>query len=95
MLFPFIRLIDNVIYLINLGLIVWLVLDVLIRLDIINRYSPIVQRVHSTLGSVFEPMLRPFRRLLSGIFPNLTIDISPILLILLLDFIADAVHSWL
>ena len=95
MLNPFINLINNVIYLVNLGLIVWLVLDVLMRFDIVNRYNPLVRRVHSALGAFFEPMLRPIRQLLAKLLPNLGgIDISPIILILLLRFVADAITSW-
>ena len=92
---PFINLINNVVSLINFALIVWLVLDMLIRLDIVNRYNPLVQRVHATLGQLFEPMLRPIRRVLSNILPNLGgIDLSPIVLILLLHFLVDAMYSW-
>lgn len=95
MLNPFIHLINSIISLINLGLIIWLVLDVLMRLDIVNRYNPLVRRVHDGLGQVFNPLLDPIRRALAKLLPNLNgIDISPIILMLLLRFIADALNSW-
>jgi len=95
MLNPFIDLIGNVISLINLGLIVWLILDVLINLDIVNRFNPLVRRVYAALSGFFEPMLRPIRQLLAKILPNLGgIDISPVVLILILHFLNDALYSW-
>ncbi len=96
MLLPFVNLINHIIDLVNLGLIVWIVLDMLMRFDIVNRYNPLVRRVHAALGDVFEPMLRPIRRLMAKILPNLGgLDLSPLVLILLLHFVADAVNSWL
>lgn len=95
MLNPLINLINNIVYLINLGLIIWLVLDMLMRLDIINRYHPLMQRIHQALGALFEPMLRPIRRVLGKWLPNLGgIDISPIVLILLLHFLVETLYAW-
>ncbi len=95
MLNPFIELISNIIFLINFALIVWIVLGLLIHFDIVNRSSPIVMRVYSTLGLLLEPMLRPIRRLLIKYLPDMGgIDLSPIVLILLLHFIENAMYSW-
>lgn len=95
MLNPLIHLINNIVSIINLGLIVWIVLDILMRFDIINRRHPLVQRIHGGLGALFEPMLRPIRRLLSKLLPSMGgFDISPIVLILLLNFFADAMYQW-
>jgi YggT family protein len=95
MLNPIIDLISSIISLINVVLIVWLVLDILINLDIVNRHNPLIRRVHDTLGRVIEPLLRPIRRLTQKYLPDFGgIDISPIILILLLHFINDALYSW-
>lgn len=92
---PFINLINNVIYLINLGLMVYIVLQLLVQFDILNRGNPLVRRVLAALAAFFEPMLRPIRRALGKLFPTLGgIDISPIILILLLHFLSDALVSW-
>ncbi len=92
---PFINLINSVISLINLGLMIYIVLQLLMQFDIVNRYNPLVQRVHAALAAFFEPMLRPIRRLFQKLFPNLGgFDISPIILILLLHFLSDALVSW-
>jgi YggT family protein len=95
MLNPFIDLISNIISLINLALIIWILLGLLIQFDIINRYHPIIQRIYTTLGRVLEPMLRPIRRVVVKYLPDMGgIDISPIILVLLLHFINNALYSW-
>ncbi len=95
MLNPFINLISNVIFLINFALMVWIVLGLLIHFDIVNRYSPIVNRIYSTLGRLLEPMLSRIRNLTSKFLPDLGgIDISPILLVLILHFVDNALYSW-
>lgn len=95
MLNPFVNLLSDIISLVNLGLLIWVILGLLMQFDIINRHSPLVQRVHFTLGKLFEPMLHPIRRLLGRILPDLGgIDLSPILLILLLRFIDNLLYSW-
>jgi len=95
MLNPFIDLINNIISLINLAIIVWAVIGILIHFDIVNRHSPLIQRVYFTLGRALEPMLKPIRRFLGKILPDLGgIDLSPLVLILLLHFINDAMYSW-
>ncbi len=95
MLNPFVNLLSDIISLVNLGLLIWVILGLLMQFDIINRHSPLVQRVYFTLGKLFEPMLQPIRRLLGRILPDLGgIDLSPILLILLLRFIDNLLYSW-
>ncbi len=95
MLNPFIDLISSVISLVNLLLIIWLVLDILINFDIVNRHNPLIQRVYFTLSKLIEPLLRPIRKLLAKYLPNLGgIDISPIILVLLLNFLNNALYTW-
>ncbi len=95
MLNPFIDLINNVISLINLALMVWIVLGLLVHFDIVNRYNPLVNRVYAALSQFFEPMLRPIRRWLARLLPNMNgLDLSPVLFLLLLHFIRNALYSW-
>jgi YggT family protein len=95
MLNPIVNLLGNIIYLINLGLLIWVVLGLLMQFDIINRHSPIVQKIYFTLSRLFEPMLRPIRRVLGRFLPDLGgIDLSPLVLILLLMFLNDILYSW-
>jgi YggT family protein len=95
MLNPFVDLISNIIFLINLALMVWIVLGVLMHFDIVNRSSAVVNTVYSTLGRLIEPLLTRIRRTLGKYLPNLNgIDLSPVVLFLLLHFIDNALYSW-
>lgn len=95
MLNPFINLIGNIISLINLALLIWVILGLLMHFDIVNRHNPLIQRIYMTLGRLLEPMLAPIRRLCNKILPDLGgVDVSPIILILLLHFINDALYDW-
>ena len=78
LLFLIFRLIDLIIFVV----IVNAILSWLIAFDVLNIRNPTVARVLQMLDAVTNPMLRPIRRFM----PNLGgIDISPIILILLLQ----------
>jgi YggT family protein len=75
-------LIDSLIQLAILLVIVTAILSWLVAFDVINLRNPTLYRIVRALDGVTEPMLRPIRRVL----PNLGgIDISPIILLLLLQ----------
>lgn len=88
---PFITLLHNIIYLFNLLLIVYIILNWLIAFNIVNRYQPFVARVYEFLNRVTEPVLRPIRRLLPDVGG---IDLSPIVVVLLLNFIDNAMYTY-
>lgn len=95
MLNPFIDLISNIIYLINLALMVWIVLGLLIHFDIANRYNPLVVRLNTALTRLFDPMLNPIRKQLGRFLPDMGgVDLSPVVLFLLLHFISNALYTW-
>jgi len=86
-MYPFIMLISSIISLINIALIAYVVINLLISFDIINKHQPIVAKIYYGLQRLIEPLLRPFRKIL----PEMGgLDISPILLILMLNFLQDA-----
>lgn len=92
MLNPFVILLSQIIHLYNLVLIVWVVMSILISFKIINSYQPVVRRIMQVLDRLCEPALKPIRKLL----PDLGgIDISPIILILLLNFLDNALFTYL
>jgi YggT family protein len=63
--------------------------------DIVNRSNPLVNRIYTTLGRLIEPMLSRIRRVTTKFLPDMGgIDLSPIVLILLLHFINNAMYSW-
>lgn len=88
-MFALFNLLNQVVFLINLALFIYVVLDVLIHFDIVNRHNALVQRVHGTLGKLLEPLLSPIRKLLRKYLPQIPFDISPVILILLLNFLID------
>lgn len=89
---PVISLVSDLIDLINLCLFVWVILSLLISFNIVNRWHPVVSKVYETLSRLLEPMLRPIR----SILPDLGgIDISPVLLIILLNFIQRSLYYYL
>lgn len=95
MLNPFIDLIGSVIHLYTLVIIVWVVLSLLIQFDVVNRYNRLISQVFSVLGQLVEPALKPIRRFMRRILPQLfAIDLSPIILLLLLSFINNAMYTW-
>jgi YggT family protein len=86
MMNPLVGLLVQLINLYNCALIAWLVLSWLISFGIVNRHQPLVQRINFALFRLTDPLLRPIRKYM----PDLGgIDISPIILILLLNFISN------
>jgi YggT family protein len=64
----------------------------LIAFDVLNSRNQTVYRIISALDGITEPMLRPLRR----IIPNLGgIDITPIILIVLLQALKIVVNGFL
>lgn len=95
MLDPFIQLISAVLELYSLCIIVWVIIGLLIHFEIVNRFNPIVQKIKYTLDKLIEPALVPLRRFLHKLFGDMGgIDLSPILLILLIQFVQNALYSW-
>lgn len=77
-------LLDQVVWLVIVVLIVGAVMSWLIAFNVLNTRNQAVYAIWDMLNRVTEPMLRPIRR----IMPNLGgIDISPIILILGLQFL--------
>lgn len=90
-MYPFIQLISNVIYLYNMAIFIWFVLGLLVYFNIVNRTHPLVQKVNEFLTKLIEPVLRPIRKYVPAIGG---IDISPIVLILLLNFLQNALFYY-
>ncbi len=86
MLIPIIRLIDTVIWLYILVLIIGAILSWLVAFNVVNTRNRAVYTIGDFCYRITEPALRPIRRFL----PTLGgIDISPIILILLLQMIRE------
>ena len=88
LLFLFNSLISLAIFLV----IVTAILSWLVAFDVLNLRNPAMYRIVKTLDQLTEPLLRPIRR----IMPNLGgIDISPIILLLLLQALRIVVDGFL
>ena len=94
-MFALIKLIDTVIDIYIWMIIISVVLTFLAQFNIINSRSPIVYMVGNFLHKITDPFLRPIRRFIDRILPDLGgIDISPLVGVLLLVFAQDLLlHS--
>lgn len=64
----------------------------LIGFNVVNAYNPTVRAFWNALLAVTEPLLRPIRRVLGRILPDLRgLDISPIFLLLAILFIRTVI----
>jgi YggT family protein len=91
---PFIELISSIISIFSTILLIWVILSLLIHFDIINRYNPLVAKIFGVLTQIVDPALRPFRRLQWRLLPRVQVDLSPIFLILAMEFIRSALFHW-
>ena len=91
MLNPFIILLANIISLYSFCVMAWAVLSMLIYFNIVNAYQPFVRKVMQVLNRLIEPALRPIQKILPDIGG---IDLSPIVLLLLLDFLKNALFTY-
>lgn len=80
---PIVWLIVYVIGLLQLVLFVYIILNLLIGFGVVNARQPFVNAVWRALAQLCEPLLQPFRNMLS---PMGGLDLSPILLFILLEF---------
>ncbi len=95
MLNPFIILLSNIISLYNWVLIIWVIMSLLVSFNVINRFQPVIAKIFYILNRLTEPALRPIRRVLDKFLPDLGgIDISPVILILLLQFLNNALYTY-
>jgi YggT family protein len=91
MLNPFIDLLAAVIQLYTYCVIAWFVLTMLISFKIVNRQQTFVMQLNYALNRLCGPVLYRIRK----IIPDLgTIDISPVILILLLGFLKSALYHY-
>jgi YggT family protein len=79
----FIWLITEIVQFFTIALFVYIVIDLLVKFNVINPYNQVVQFVMNFLSRLIEPLLRPIR----SVLPDLGgIDISPVVLVLALQF---------
>lgn len=61
------------------------ILNWLVNFQVLNTRQPLVYQIWNGTNAIVEPILRPIRRLVSRVVPNIGgIDISPLIVILIL-----------
>ena len=72
------------------GLVIWAVLSWLIAFNVVNMQNRFVRAVVTGLDRLFDPLLRPIRRVL----PDMGgIDLAPMVLILLIILVQRALPA--
>jgi YggT family protein len=89
-MYAFAILLDQIINLYIWTLLAYLASGWLIAFKIINPWQPIVRMMIDVLSRIHEPLLRPIRRILPDFG---ALDISPIVLFLLAQFLRNLLHS--
>ena len=88
---PFIWLIEVVIELVTWVVIASAIVSWLVAFGVVNMRNQFIRMVVETLYRLTEPMLRPIRRMM----PNLGgVDISPVILLLGLFFVREALRYY-
>ncbi len=89
---PFVNLITTVISLYIWVLVISAILSWLVAFNVVNTRNRAIYMIGEVCYRLTEPVLRPIRRMM----PNLGgVDISPVIVILLLVFLRDAVYYYL
>ena len=89
-MYAFAILIDQIINLYIWTLLAYLAAGWLIAFRIINPWQPIVRMTIDVLARIHEPLLRPIRRILPDFG---ALDVSPIVLFLLAQFLRNLLQS--
>lgn len=88
---PLIILISQIISLYNFILVIYCVAGWLINFNILNRDNKFVYKAMFTFGKLIEPSLNLVRKFI----PNIgSIDISPIIVFLALNFIRNVLFTY-
>ena len=91
-MYAFAMLIDQIISLYIWTLLAYLAIGWLIAFKIINPWHPVVRMIVNALSRMHEPLLRPVRRILPDFG---ALDVSPIVLFSLAQFLRNLLHSML
>ena len=89
-MYAFMVLIDQIINIYIWSLLIYVGVGWLVSFRVVNPWQPIVRAITDLLARIHEPLLRRVRRIL----PDLgSIDVSPIVLFLLAQFIRNLLLS--
>ena len=89
-MYAVIVLIDQIINIYIWTLLIYIGVGWLVAFRIVNPWQPVVRMINDLLSRVHEPLLRQVRRFLPDLGP---VDISPIILFLVAQFIRNLLVS--
>ena len=89
-MYAFAALIDQIINLYIWTLLAYLAVGWLIAFKIVNPWQPVIRMLIDVLSRIHEPLLRPVRRILPDFG---ALDVSPIVLFLLAQFLRNLLLS--
>lgn len=89
---PFINLVNSILSLYTTGFIIWIIMGWLIRFQVINGYHSLINKAMKFFHQIFEPPLIQIRKIIPSIGG---IDLSPIILLVLLNFIREFLFTYL
>ena len=89
---PIVFLIDSFLSLYILGVFIYVIAQLLIHFNVINPYQPLISKIMGFLAGIIEPALAKIRKYIK---PINGFDISPVILLLLLQFIQYTVIYYL
>lgn len=90
-MFPVLWLFNKLIEIYSFLLLAYVILTLLISFGIVNARQPIVSTIGEFLYRITEPLLAPIRRRMPDLGP---IDISPVVLLLALQFLTVTVNYY-
>ena len=91
MLHPILEISWQILNIYSWIVIIQVILSVLISFGIVNRYQPFIQQVGMVLFRLTEPAYRRIRKYLPAISG---IDLSPLVLILAIQFAQYSIMYW-
>jgi YggT family protein len=85
-------IVQGVLSLLWWAIIIWAVMSWLFAFQVINYRHPVVRQIERVLEAIVRPVLRPIQR----IVPTLgTVDISPIIALLIISAAQAALVPWI
>lgn len=95
MLNPFIELLSSILNLFSFMMLVWVVMSMLYQFNVLSHSNQVVNKIFHALSQLVDPVLNPIRTQLFRLFPRLTmLDLSPVVALLLINFINSALFQW-
>lgn len=88
---PFINLINTILSFYSTAFIIWIVMLWLIRFQIINGYNLFIKKAMNFGAQIFEPALIQIRKIIPSVGG---IDLSPIVLIVLINFVKEILFTY-